>query len=329
MALSTNQLLTLLQLERIGNAKVFSMARYAVENGVSASDTTDLLDLVRICIDHKIINGTSKKGYSLDDIMSAEEQSNDILWKSDKNGVGVLSYFDQDFPEQLKTIYKEDGKGGLDNPLFLFYKGNIEGLKSHPMGIAIIGTREPTPEGVKAGHYFSKVFAEHNYNIVSGLAIGCDTTAHEGALSANGFTTAFLGNGLDTVYPSENEKLAQRILDNGGLLMSEYPVGTKPMANYFVARDRLQSGLANAVLVIQTGIKGGTMHAVNGALANNKPLFAVEYIAEVMNMEKALGNANLINKGKARTLKSSGVQEAINIIESSKAQSELFTNSLF
>jgi len=197
----------------------------------------------------------------------------------------------------------------------LYIKGNT-GYLSNPKGIAIIGTREPTSEGKQAGAYFSEIFAEKGYNIISGLAIGCDTLAHQGALNKKGITTAFLAHGLDQkIYPKENTKLAEQIIDGGGMLISEYPVGTQLMTNRLVERDRLQSGLANATLVIQTGIKGGTMHAVNATLTNKKPLFAIQFKGDSLMHDKVQGNIKLINEGKANVLNSGNLNDAFSIIE--------------
>lgn len=330
MALKTEQILALLQLPSIGNAKVFSMANYAVDMHLSIDGIKDLLDFVNGCISKKIVKGIKKEyqsGFDFDDMKGAANVANSIIGRSEDAGINVVSYYDKLFPDSLKTIKTESGKS--DSPLILYYKGSLKRLESH-RGIAIIGTREPTSEGVKAGEYFSELFAKKDFNIVSGLAIGCDSSAHRGALNGGGLTTAFLAHGLDTVYPKENKDLAQRILDNGGLLISEYPIGTSPMANYFVARDRLQSGLADATLVIQTGVKGGTMHAVNATINNQKPLFAVQYKDEILcKHEKVQGNMMLIDKGSAKPLTASNIEEAINLILKSAEKRNNHSNMLF
>lgn len=321
MALKTEQLLTLLKLPSIGNAKVFSMANYAIDLCINIEGDRDLLDFVNECISKKIIKGIKKenqKGFIIEDIMNAASISASIITRSEDEGIKVISYYDKLFPNQLKSIRSENGK--LDSPLILYYKGDLQQINQN-LGIAIIGTREPTKEGIKAGEYLSDEFAKRGFNIVSGLAIGCDSSAHRGALKGNGITTAFLAHGLDTIYPKENKNLASQIIDNGGVLISEYPIGISPMASYFVARDRLQSGLADATLVIQTGLKGGTMHAVNATINNHKPLFAVKYKDEVLlQHEKVEGNMMLINKGFARPLTASSIEEAVNLIKISSEE---------
>lgn len=328
MALKTEQLLALKQLPSIGDAKVFAMANYAID--MSIDGIKDLLDFVNSCISKKIVKGIKKEyqnGFDMDEMRAASNIAISIIGRSEDAGINVVSYYDKLFPESLKSIKTVNDKS--DSPLILFYKGSLKRLESHK-GIAIIGTREPTSEGVKAGEYFSEQFAKRDFNIVSGLAIGCDSSAHRGALNGCGLTTAFLAHGLDTVYPKENKDLAQRILDNGGLLISEYPIGTPPMANYFVARDRLQSGLADATLVIQTGVKGGTMHAVNATINNQKPLFAVQYKDEILcKHEKVQGNMMLIDKGSAKPLTASNIEEAINLILKSAEKRNNHSNMLF
>lgn len=331
MALKTEQLLTLKQLPSIGDAKVFSMANYAVDMNLSIDGIKDLLDFVNSCISKKIVKGIKKdyqNGFDIDDMKDASNIATSIIGRSEDAGINVVSYYDKLFPDSLKTIKTESGKS--DSPLILYYKGSLKRLELQNKGIAIIGTREPTSEGIKAGEYFSELFAKESFNIISGLAIGCDSSAHRGALNGSGLTTAFLAHGLDIVYPKENKDLAQRIIDNGGLLISEYPIGTSPMANYFVARDRLQSGLADATLVIQTGIKGGTMHAVNATINNQKPLFVVQYKDEaVCKHEKVQGNMMLLAKGSAKPLTASNVDEAIKIISKAADIKEQHSSTLF
>ena len=207
----------------------------------------------------------------------------------------MVSYVDSFFPSQLLKTVNEEGKP--DMPLILYYKGDISVARKK--GIAIIGTREPTKEGVHTGEYIGEKLAEAGYNIVSGLAIGCDTAGHRGALNAvQGITTAFLAHGLDSVYPPENERLADEIVDKGGLLMSEYPIGETVNRYYLVARDRLQAALSDATIVIQTGLHGGTNHAANTTLISGKPLFCVRYANdELMHNEKVEGNVALVSKG--------------------------------
>lgn len=312
--LTTEQILTYLQLDGIGSSKVFELCKNAINDRIELEGLSDMTDYIRMCIDKKIVTRYSVKRYGeidIDSLRHAYSKVRSIIDRSQDAGIGIASFYDEDFPEQLKNIVDEKGKPA--NPILIYYKGNLSAIPRH--GIAIIGTREPTPEGIQAGEYFGKKFAEKGLNIISGLALGCDASGHRGALKANGFTTAFLAHGLDTVYPKENEALAHKIVEKGGLLVSEYPVGTPPIANYFVTRDRLQSGMADATLVIQTGIKGGTMHAVTSTIQAQKPLYAVTYKESVTQSDKVQGNVMLINSQKAIPLSSGDIDAVLKKIE--------------
>lgn len=329
MSLTTSQLLSLLQLPKIGNKSVMSMGYYAQEYGIELFSNDDILDFLIECIQKKIINRVSADNYDINTVNTAVNKANRIIEQSKNQDIGIVCYFDDLFPEKLRNIV--DAKGKNNSPLFLYYKGNIQGVVSRP-SIAIIGTREPTQEGIKAGEFFSAQFAKAGFNIVSGLAIGCDSSAHRGALSVGGITTAFLAHGLDYVYPKENIDLARKIIETGGVLLSEYPIDTPPMANYFVERDRLQSGLADATLVIQTGVTGGTLHATRATLQNCKPLYAVQFKDDKLRYhEKVKGNYMLLEgkfpEGKALPLTTTNIGSIIyNMIENHKEQDSVQNN---
>lgn len=160
-----------------------------------------------------------------------------------------------------------------DPPIVLYAKGNKELLKDNSR-VAFIGTREPTKKGYLAAKKLARLFANNGYTIVSGLAVGIDTAGHEGALEAtNGKTIAVLASGLDSIYPAENKHLAQQILTNNGLLLSEYPLGARAFKSAFVQRDRIQSGLSLAVCPVQTPIEGGTQHTIKFSINQNRVLF--------------------------------------------------------
>jgi DNA processing protein len=238
-----------------------------------------------------------------------------------QKGIGITTYYDEDFPSMLRATINEDGKE--DPPMILYYKGNIN-ITNMPC-IAVIGTREITDFGKQAGLFLTKLFALKGFCIVSGLAIGCDTIGHQGALAVGGKTIAFLAHGLDYVYPLENEGLAQEIVNNGGLLMSEYPIGIGVNRYNLVARDRLQAGMSLGTLVIQTGVNGGTMHAANTTLRAQKPLFTVKFQYQEQNEhEKSLGNALLVKKG-AKYISGNDYDSALNYIETyQKPKTSLF-----
>ena len=286
MALSTLNILTLKNLSGIGDKTVLKIGNHILtksDPSVSASDLLAALKEVK-----------SKCAVTLDDIFDAESNANRVLDKCYKDSIGVIGYYDDIFPERLRDCVDDNGK--VTPSVCLFYKGDIS-ILSMPM-VAIIGSREILPEGEKAGCYLGGEFAKRGFCIVSGLALGCDTAGHRGALDVDGKTLAFLAHGLDTVYPPQNKDLADEIVDKGGLLMSEYPIGEPINKYYLVARDRLQAGISQATVVIHTGVDGGTMHAANATLQSNKPLYVVKFQRDdTMNNVKCLGNNLLVKKG--------------------------------
>ncbi len=232
---------------------------------------------------------------SQDQIESAFNQAQIILQEHENAGIKVIGIDDPKFPQQLLTIENP--------PLILYTKGNINCLEPK-RSVAVIGTRQPTDYGKRIGIRIAERFAEQGLIVVSGLALGCDTAGHQGCLKGKGHTVAVLAHGLDKVYPSENRELVKRILDSGGCLVSEYPIGNKLFKNQFVERDRIQSGLSSAVVIIETDIKGGTMHTANFCLKQNRVLACIDYQPDYRS-EKSRGNEQLIAEGKAIPLKAS------------------------
>ena len=287
----TELIVRLLQLPGFGSRSSEIVANCMVKN--KAFDEADIYTYIMNCINNKLIR--VKKELSRLDIQYAVDKSNKIIGESLKNNVFIISKFDEDYPFMLRNLI---GNRGEDtSPLILNYKGNLSSIKDR-QSIAIIGTRHPTKEGEEAGMYYAKYFAEKGFNIVSGLALGCDTIAHKGALSVNGTTTAILAHGLQMISPKRNEFIAKEILEKGGLLLSEYLFGVPAYNASFVERDRLQAGLAIATIVIQTGIKGGTMHAVRTTINNNKILAVVNYKEQSVKCnENVAGNELLISRG--------------------------------
>lgn len=303
MALNTVLLITLQQLKGFGNKTVLELSK------VLTAQTIDDL-----CEEWHSLKGKKYTKITEDDLYNANQYAYRIIEASEAQGIGIISYYDEIFPEILKTCVDEDGK--LNPPLVLYYRGDINALEKP--GVAVIGTREPTPMGTKAGIFFASELAKKGYNIVSGLAVGCDTTGHEGALAVNGTTTAFLANSLawNDIYPPENVDLAHRIVENGGLLLSEYPIGYKGGKFAFIARDRLQAGLSYATLVVQTGKRGGTLHAVNATLAANKPLYAIKYNHDTeLRHHKVQGNIKLLNEGKAMPFNTQNMSENFDFLD--------------
>ena len=302
----------------VGPKKVLSIGNTIKERNIPIESLEDLASLMKT-MKEKAINNVR-----MEDLQKAYNYAMNIVEASKAEGIGFKGYYDDDFPESLRKTVDEEGKE--NPPLLLWYRGDFSITKLP--GIAVIGTREPTEEGIIGGKYLAGEFAKRGFNIVSGLAIGCDTCGHEGALNVNGKTTAILANGLDnkSIYPPENRDLAENIVKNGGVLLSEYPINTSVNRYSLVARDRLQSGLAQATLVIQTGKAGGTMHAAKATLAANKPLYVMLFKKEETNKhEKCLGNEALHEQGAIYLKGNDNIDEISHSIKNRKVvKSDLF-----
>jgi DNA processing protein len=183
------------------------------------------------------------------------------------SGVQLVSFFDERYPPRLRVIHQP--------PPLLFVRGSLDAL-SEPRSVAVIGTREPTSFGVSAAEEITRALADAGWVVVSGLAKGIDTLAHGAALKHHTCTVAVMGGGLDRIYPAKNEELAAAIVDQGGTLVSEQPFGTQPRAGNLIARNRLQSGLSAALVVAQTGVRGGSMHTVRHAANQGRAIFAAQ-----------------------------------------------------
>lgn len=295
MGLTAEQIIKVLQLKNIGRKTAFKIYDNSINQCIS--DDKDLINFLTSLSQRKLVPNLAT--YTLYEFQSAFDDGNCIIEDSVNNNVKYISFFDQKFPSRLRNEN--------DPPIIINYKGNLEILNSMK-SVAIIGTREPNKPGEIAAYHFGNKFGSLGYNVISGLAIGCDSFGHKGCIDAKGITTAILAHGLQTIYPKENKILAQEILELGGLLISEYLFGTTARPNFFVERDRLQAGLADATVVIQTDIKGGTMHAVNATIKSNKPLAAIQFKPDSQ-FTKTRGNESLIKEGKAFALTSSSLDE--------------------
>ena len=220
----------------------------------------------------------------------AWEQSGRQLQQSCDADIQVIPFFENDYPERLRRVD--------DPPVVLFAKGEI-GALHRPKSVAIVGTREPTSFGERAALRAGRLAAEAGIPVVSGLALGCDTKAHQGCVEANGTGVAVLANGLDRVYPAANKDLASLILECGGCLVSENPAGAKLTRWAFAYRDRIQSGLSDRVLVIETDVKGGTMHTVKFSQQQQRPLGCIRHPEQFHSEGKTRGNQMLIAAGSA------------------------------
>jgi len=180
-------------------------------------------------------------------------------------GATLLTFSCPEYPERLKEIY--------DPPPVLWVRGPVDLLNR--FGIAIVGTRHPSPYGTGMAEMLARDLAARGMVIISGMARGIDSFAHRGALAARMPTVAVWGTGIDVVYPKENKKLAEEILAIGGAIVSELPMGTFPAPQNFPRRNRILSGLSIGVLVVEAGENSGTRVTARCAAEQNRDLFAV------------------------------------------------------
>lgn len=181
-----------------------------------------------------------------------------------KVGCCLLTLGSEDYPALLKQI--------PDSPLVLFVRGDAKLLSRY--AVAIVGTRRPTAYGSQVGHRLARDLAERQLVIVSGLARGIDSAAHRGALEGNGKTVAVLGSGADVIYPRENRKLAEKIIETGAII-SEFPLGTAPTPENFPIRNRIISGLSLGVVIVEAAEYSGSLITARLAVDQNREVFAV------------------------------------------------------
>ena len=184
-------------------------------------------------------------------------------WLGDP-GNAVLTLSDSAYPGMLLEI--------PDPPLVLYAKGNVK-LLSEP-SVAIIGSRNATTQGCIDAEEFGRSLSDAGLTVVSGLALGIDAAAHRGGLKGKGSTVAVIGTGADIVYPARNRKLAHQIAEEG-CIISEFPLGTRPLASNFPRRNRVISGLSNGVLVVEAAVQSGSLIAARMAVEQGRDVFAI------------------------------------------------------
>ena len=209
------------------------------------------------CLEEKIIK----------ELLNTEYRKNlkRYLEYMEKYGISMVTCYDSDYPKKLRNIQ--------NRPIVLFYKGDISIVDEY--SIAIVGSRNCSDYGRKCADFISNEIAIRKICIVSGLAIGIDSIGHIAALNNKSNTIAIIGNGLDNIYPSKNKKLAESIIKNGGLIISEFVVGTKPFKQNFPRRNRIISGLSDSVIVIEGSKKSGSLITAGYAIEQGKEVFVV------------------------------------------------------
>lgn len=188
----------------------------------------------------------------------------DYRSRVEKSEAKIITIFDTDYPKHLRNIYNP--------PKVIYIKGSLE-VKDE-ISIAIVGSRKATTYGKWVAEKFAKELAGLGITIISGLARGIDTKAHEGALMTEGRTIAVLGNGIDSIYPKANKILSEKIQNNGAVI-TEYPLGVQPLPYNFPMRNRIISGLSLGVLVVEASENSGSLITAQIALEQGREVFAI------------------------------------------------------
>ncbi|MBI4372900.1 MAG: DNA-protecting protein DprA [Candidatus Omnitrophica bacterium] len=245
---------------------------------------------------------------SFEDILSSGEFESDRE-RCAQSGIRILSILDSEYPKNLLTIY--------DPPLILYVKGAL--IPEDEIAIAIVGSRYPTAYGIKTTGRFSSELAQRGLTVISGFARGIDAEAHRGALRAKGRTIAVLGCGLDVIYPKEHAKLFEQIAESGALI-SEFPLATLPQAFNFPQRNRVISGLSKGVLVVEAGLKSGSLITARLAIEEGREVYAIPGPIDSMTSS---GTNQLIRDGAKLTVGPEDILE--DLLPQIRASVESFT----
>lgn len=224
--------------------------------------------------------------------LNQEEKIDKYIKYMQEKNIQVISYQDKDYPQQLKNLY--------DAPIVIYAIGNCR-ILNRKNKIAVIGARKASNYGINIARQIGIFLSKNNIHTISGLALGIDVNSHIGVLKENllnstsGRAIAVIGNGLDNIYPYQNREIAEKIVNNGGCIISEYIVGTKPLKNNFPARNRIISALADKLVVVEAeNEKSGTMITVDFFLELGKEIYV---IPGNINSKMSVGTNKLIKDG--------------------------------
>ena len=238
--------------------------RRFIEDFGSPYDAWEAVKKVENLKPYSHISNTDKRAIA----SSAKDEKLDyIIHKIDEYKMDVTTFLDKDFPSILNHIYNP--------PAILFMRGNRALLDKRLNRIALVGARRCSLYGRNVARMLGKELGKYSTIIVSGGARGIDSYGHEGLLASQGYGIVVMGCGLDIVYPRENTKLFDRILQNNGLLVSEYPPGTPPSAKHFPARNRIISGLSRGVIVVEAKASSGSLITADMAVSEGRDVFVV------------------------------------------------------
>ena len=290
--LKSIDVLVLHRIKGIGNKKQLALIKCYKDKRLNSLEEFLKLALNQIASLNKAVE-LLKEFFANDLYEAAKVECENDLEKWSSAGITVVAYGSGDYPIQLEDLD--------DPPALLFCKGNLN-LLSSPKSITVVGTRENTKLGEKIACKTVEYFSHADFCIVSGLALGIDAIAHRAALESDGTTIAVIVD-LVNVSPSNNRDLAEQILKQNGLLVSENPPGTRAVPGLFVKRDRIQAGLGMAIFAIETSVDGGTMHAVNTANSIKRDVYVPDAVAagySNLGVKAISGTQWLVSKGKAK-----------------------------
>lgn len=283
-------ILTLLSVPRIGRRTVrkYLPALESLSSQASVAELRDSLSAFN--------TAGALPDVSIIQLREAQALAEKRLEQARKLNLSLLTPSDSRFPQSLEAI--------PDPPVLLYASGDAGALTKQSIGcVAVIGTREPSDFGIRSARRLGERLAAEDVMVVNGLAVGIDSAALQGALAAaKGGCVAVVANGLDTTYPKSNTVLRREIEGRGGCLISESHPGEEIARRYFVDRDRLQSGLAQAVVVVEAGEKSGTMHTVEFALQQHRPVWAFVHPSQHASHPMAAGNRFLLDSRRALPL---------------------------
>ncbi|MFH1367102.1 MAG: DNA-processing protein DprA [Patescibacteria group bacterium] len=252
----------------------------------------EFIDFLRAGLEEKVIYEILQKKKEVD----PEKE-----WqKLEKEKVSVTTIKEKEYPALLKEIY--------DPPGVLYWQGKF--IKPSEFLFAVVGTRKPSSYGRLATFEIVRPLAANNITIVSGLALGIDALAAQATLESHGRTIAVLGSGVNQIHPCSNSRLAQKILDNNGLLLSEYPLGAPPLKAHFPQRNRIISGLCLGTLIIEAPERSGALITARSALEQNREVFC---LPGSIFSENSLGPNNLIKMGARLVTSSADILDALNL----------------
>jgi DNA processing protein len=272
-----------------------SPERYTVYDSIGGeSGEKALRELSRDDLGRLLGRNVRSQQWNPDELLKQADRDLEYL---EQQEIGYFRPKDERMPAGLTSIY--------DPPFVLFYRGNLDLLEKTVL--SVVGTRKPTQAGLAAAFSMGAEARAYDVPVASGLARGIDTAGHRGAVSVSGGTIAVLGSGIDYAYPSENRALYGLIIERGGLVLSEYPPGTEPHQHHFPERNRIISGLAKGVVVVEAPQGSGALITADYALDQGRDVFVHQ---AGMDSEQGEGVRGLANDGAPIVARFSDVLEA-------------------